>query len=319
MKQIQVHCCCLEDLHDKRLDLALKELCSEYSRNQWQQWIKQKNVWLNGEIAQVRNLLKVGDEIRINVQLLTEALTLAEAIDLDIIFEDEHLVVINKPAGLVVHPGAGISKGTLMNALLFHFRGIGQLPRAGIVHRLDKLTSGLMIIAKTSACYQRLVEMLSQHQVKREYMAICNRVPISSFSVDKPIKRHAVQRTKMAVHHSGRKAVTHFRVLKKFRQHSILQASLETGRTHQIRVHLSDAGYGIIGDSVYSPRVILAKQMQPLMRKTLQQFSRQALHAKMLAFEHPITQEDMKFVQELPLDMKQLIDLLDEDLQQSSD
>lgn len=237
---------------------------------------------------------------------------LAEDIDLDIIFEDDELLVLNKPAGMVVHPGAGNSSGTLLNALLHHNQTATALPRAGIVHRLDKDTSGLMVVAKSLIAHSALVDQLQQHQVQRNYYAVVRGQLISGGTIDQPIGRHQHDRIKMAINDRGKPAVTHFRIVEKFQKHTWVEASLETGRTHQIRVHFTALGYPLIGDQTYAPRVQKVANVPTELNDCLVTFPRQALHAHKLAFVHPITEENMQWNAPMPQDMTDLVNVLRE-------
>ena len=299
----------------QRLDVYLSNLFNDYSRSQLSRFIKQGHVRLNQQPTQAKTPLHHGDEISIEFTEFTSPRqpATAENIALNIIYEDAHVLIVNKPAGLVVHPGAGVQDGTLMNALLHHHNAAAQLPRAGIVHRLDKLTSGLMLVAKSVIAMQRLTQMMAQRQIQRHYLTLCNRVPISGFSVEEPIGRHPQQRTLMSVRAGGRYALTHFNVIQKFRRHCLLKAKLETGRTHQIRVHLSHAGYAVVGDPDYARQTFLAKNMQPALIHALQSFKRQALHAYQLNFNHPMHSQALHFSIPVAQDMQQLLALLQQD------
>jgi 23S rRNA pseudouridine1911/1915/1917 synthase len=237
----------------------------------------------------------------------------AEPIDLNIVYEDEHIMVINKPAGLVVHPGAGNADGTLLNALLHHCPSIAEVPRAGIVHRLDKDTTGLMVIAKTIPAQTHLVEAMQEREITREYEAICHGTMTAGGTVDEPIGRHPTKRTHMAVTSSGRPAVTHYRVMEKFRAHTRLRLRLETGRTHQIRVHMTYINYPLVGDPVYAGRPRPPRKADEALLTVLRGFKRQALHAAMLRLAHPITSEIMEWHAPIPDDMVELTLALRED------
>ena len=318
------HSCLVLGSSKQRFDVAVKAVISAYSRTQIGTWIKQGRILLNHQPAQPKTPTAHGDIVSMPpLQVLetsshpsTSSCSQAETISLDVVYEDEYLMVINKPAGLVVHPGAGVASGTLMNGLLNHHRQAQQLPRAGIVHRLDRWTSGLMIVAKTLITQTHLSQMIAERQLQRHYWAICNQVPIAGFAVEKPIGRHQQQRQRMCVRSDGRHALTHFRIQQKFRRHAWLQAQLATGRTHQIRVHLQHAGFAIVGDPVYGQRPVLAKQMHADCIRCLQQFKRQALHAYLLKLQHPITAATLQFDIAMPDDMQALITHLDKDNQQ---
>ena len=232
----------------------------------------------------------------------------AEEIQLDLLFEDEHIVVLNKPAGLVVHPGAGNADGTLLNALLFHSSELAMLPRAGIVHRLDKDTSGVMVVAKTEITRQRLIDAIGDRRVSRQYQTIVYGRLVSGGSVDAPIGRHRVQRTKMAVTNSGKPAVSHYRVKQVLKGFTHLEVSLESGRTHQIRVHMAHIGHPVLGDPLYGGRKRIPAGLTEEDRQELQGFSRQALHAWKLSFEHPISGEALEFSAAPPADFSAILD-----------
>jgi 23S rRNA pseudouridine1911/1915/1917 synthase len=233
-----------------------------------------------------------------------------EAIALDIVYEDADLLVVNKPAGLVVHPGAGNRDGTLLNALLHHDAALAQVPRAGIVHRLDKDTSGLLVVARTLPAQTALAAMLAARDVHRRYVAIVNGVPVAGGTVDAPLDRHPSDRLRRAVREGGRPAVTHYRVREKFRAQALLQCELETGRTHQIRVHLAHAGWPLVGDPLYGRGLRLPRGAAPALAEALRGFRRQALHAEHLAFVHPVTGETMAFDAPLPPDLRTLLEAL---------
>jgi 23S rRNA pseudouridine1911/1915/1917 synthase len=261
-------------------------------------------------------LLKGGEHVRLEAELETEVSSAPEAIALDIVHEDEHLLVLNKPAGLVVHPGAGNPAGTVLNALLHHDPKLAEVPRAGIVHRLDKDTSGLMVVAKTLAAHTALVDMLSRHEVDRQYEAVVLGALIAGGTVDAPIGRHHSDRLRQAVRdeEDGKHAVTHYRLRERFRNHSLIQCNLETGRTHQIRVHMAHIGHPLVGDPLYGGSLKLPKRATPELVTALRGFRRQALHAERLAFEHPITGETLSFDATRTSDMDALIEALRADL-----
>jgi 23S rRNA pseudouridine1911/1915/1917 synthase len=300
----------------RRFDQALAEMFPDYSRSRLTSWVKDGAVTLDGVPAAPRHLLRGGEKVQLEVELATEVASAPEAIALDIVYEDPHLLVLNKPAGLVVHPGAGNPAGTVLNALLHHDPKLAELPRGGIVHRLDKETSGLMVVAKTLATHTALVAMLSRHDVERQYEAIVLGTMIAGGTIDAPIGRHMGDRLRQAVRdeEDGKHAVTHYRLRERFRAHMLLQCSLETGRTHQIRVHLSHIGHPLIGDPLYGGGLKLPKRATPELVAALRGFRRQALHAERLAFEHPVTGEPMSFQVPRPADMDALIAALREDL-----
>ena len=235
---------------------------------------------------------------------------------MELVYEDDHLLVVNKPAGLVVHPAAGNPDGTLQNALLHHDPALVDLPRAGIVHRLDKDTTGLMVVAKTASAHKTLVEALQAREVKREYRALVTGKPTAGGTVEAPIGRHPAKRTRMAVVSSGKHAITHYRIAERFRIHTLLAVNLETGRTHQIRVHMAHLHYPLVGDPVYGGRVKLPPAADEQTRQMLQSFRRQALHAYRLGLRHPATGEPMQWQADIPEDMQALLECLREDMRQ---
>jgi 23S rRNA pseudouridine1911/1915/1917 synthase len=296
----------------RRLDQALAEMFPDYSRSRLTAWIKAGAVTLDGAAAPPRQLLRGGEQVRLEAELAIEVASAPEAIALTIVHEDEHLLVLDKPAGLVVHPGAGNPAGTLLNALLHHDPKLNELPRAGIVHRLDKDTSGLMVVAKTLAAHTALVEMLSRHAVERQYEAVVMGTLVAGGTIDAPIGRHLGDRLRQAVRDEddGKHAVTHYRLRERFRANSLLQCNLETGRTHQIRVHLAHIHHPLVGDPLYGGGLRLPKGATPELVAALRGFRRQALHAERLAFEHPVTGEALAFTAKRPVDMDALIDAL---------
>jgi 23S rRNA pseudouridine1911/1915/1917 synthase len=288
-------------LGGKRLDQAVASLLPDYSRSRIQQWIEAGQVLLNGAAASVKQKVYGGEVVLVVAQIApAEQVHQAEAIGLDIVFEDDALLVINKPPGLVVHPGAGNWSGTLMNALLHHGPLAHELPRAGIVHRLDKDTSGLLVVAKTLPAHTALVRDLQARTVKRTYQAVAlGYFDMASGTVEGGIGRHPTQRTRMALlDHGGKPSVTHWRVLRQFEQAALIECRLETGRTHQIRVHMTHLGHPLVGDAVYGPR------------KPPIAFPRQALHAWRLGLDHPSTGEPMQWEAPLPQDMVDLLESL---------
>jgi 23S rRNA pseudouridine1911/1915/1917 synthase len=299
----------------RRFDQALAEMFPDYSRSRLSGWIKSGAVTLDGAQAPPRQLLRGGEQVRLQVELEAEVTSEPEAIALDIVYEDEHLLVLNKPAGLVVHPGAGNPAGTLLNALLHHDARLAELPRGGIVHRLDKDTSGLMVVAKTLPTCTALVDLLSRHEVERQYEAVVLGTMVSGGTVDEPIGRHMGDRLRQAVRdeEDGKRAVTHYRMRERFRAHSLLQCQLETGRTHQIRVHMAHINHPLLGDPLYGGGLKLPKGASPELIAVLRGFRRQALHAERLSFVHPINREPVQFEAARPVDMESLISALRSD------
>ncbi|HEV2622765.1 MAG TPA: 23S rRNA pseudouridine(1911/1915/1917) synthase RluD [Frateuria sp.] len=296
----------------RRFDQALAEMFPDYSRSRLTGWIKAGAVTLDGDAALPRQLLRGGEQVRLEAELASEVESAPEAIALAIVHQDAHLLVLDKPAGLVVHPGAGNPGGTLLNALLHYDPALAQLPRAGIVHRLDKDTSGLMVVARSLAAHTALVEMLSRHAVERQYEAVVQGTLVAGGTVDAPIGRHLGDRLRQAVRdeEDGKHAVTHYRLRERFRAHSLIQCNLETGRTHQIRVHLAHIHHPLVGDPLYGGSLRLPKGATPELVAALRGFRRQALHAERLAFEHPVTGATMAFEAKRPVDMEALVAVL---------
>lgn len=303
------------ELSGQRFDQALAQLFPDYSRSRLTQWIKQGRALLDGEAARPRDAVAGGQRVSLDVPEETLTEMAPEALPLEIVHEDAQLIVVNKPAGLVVHPGAGNRAGTLQNALLHHAPELAQVPRAGLVHRLDKDTSGLLAVARTLEAHTRLVAELQARKFEREYFAVASGVMTGGGTVDAPIKRHATDRLRMSVHEGGREAVTHYRVLKRFRAHSYVSVRLETGRTHQIRVHLAHIRYPLVGDAVYGRRLSLPPGATPHLKEALQSFRRQALHAARLGLTHPLSGERMQWEAPLPADLRELLAALEDDLQ----
>jgi 23S rRNA pseudouridine1911/1915/1917 synthase len=301
------------DLAGQRFDQILPGLFPGHSRSHLAGEVRAGRIRLDGREVPPRTRV-VGGEIvawqRSDAPVLGDR---PEAIDLDIVFEDDHLLVLDKPAGLVVHPGAGNPAGTLLNALLYRDPKLTQVPRAGIVHRLDKDTSGLLVVARSLPAQTALVAMLAARDIHRRYVAVVNGVPVAGGTVDAPLDRHPTDRLRRAVRDGGRPAVTHYRVREKFRAHALLQCELESGRTHQIRVHMAHAGWPLVGDPLYGRGLKLPRGATPRLAETLRGFRRQALHADHLAFAHPVTGEALAFDAEPPQDLRDLLDALRED------
>jgi 23S rRNA pseudouridine1911/1915/1917 synthase len=300
----------------RRLDQVLAELFPEYSRSRLSQWIKAGQVRLDDRQPRPRDPVQGGEQVRIEAELEPEGRVEAEAIPLDIVHEDEAILVLYKPAGLVVHPAAGNPAGTLQNALLHHDPDLAALPRAGIVHRLDKDTSGLMVVARSLTAHKSLVEQLQTRTMGREYEAVVQRVLTAGGTIDAPIGRHGVDRKRMAVTPGGKPAVTHYRVLERFRGHTHVRVRLETGRTHQIRVHMAHIHCPLVGDPVYGGRPRIPKGTDEALRQALRAFPRQALHAARLTLRHPLRDEEMSWEIPLPEDMRELLAILRADLQE---
>jgi 23S rRNA pseudouridine1911/1915/1917 synthase len=287
-------------LDQKRLDVALVTLLPEYSRAKIQSWIKAGFVTVDDKFLRAKAKVHANQTIIINAIITSSTKSQPQKIDLDIIYEDQDLIIVNKPAGLVTHPGAGRADNTLLNALLYRYPELAKLPRAGIIHRLDKDTSGLLVIAHNLIAHKKLVDELQQRKIKREYAAIVTGVITTGGTIEAPIGRHPVKRTHMAVNNRGKPAITHYRIIKRFSAHTYLRVILETGRTHQIRVHLAHIGYPIVGDPTYGK-----KYTSPL-----KSFKRQALHAQCLGLKHPRTGKSMEWKTELPKDMEELLETL---------
>lgn len=298
----------------QRFDQVLAELLPEYSRTRLKTWIEGGQVQIKGKQLRPKDAVLGGERVQIVPLFEVDTRVQAEPIQLDLAYEDKHLLVVNKPAGLVVHPGAGNPAGTLQNALLHYDPSLAVLPRAGIVHRIDKDTSGLLVIARTLEAHTALTEMIEAHTVQRHYEAVCVGVMTAGGTIDKPIDRHPTDRVKMTIRSSGRDAVTHYRVITRFRAHTHVRVQLETGRTHQIRVHLSHAGYPLIGDAVYGKRLVIPKGASAAFDAALRNFNRQALHAAKLEFTHPITDKPLSCEAPLPADMQQLLKALVADM-----
>lgn len=303
-------------VHGQRLDQAIANLFPEYSRSKLKKWILDGCVAIDGDICTVpRQKLEGFESITVEAVAEVQVEHKAQEIELDIVFEDDQILVINKPADLVVHPGAGNAEGTILNALLDKVPDINTVPRAGIVHRLDKDTTGLMVVAKTLEAQTHLVEQLQSRVMSREYEAVVTGTLVAGGMVDEPIGRHATKRTLMAVRETGKPAVTHYRVMKKFRAHTHLRLKLESGRTHQIRVHMTHIKHPIVGDPAYGGRPRIPKNATEDLLQALRGFKRQALHAAQLSLYHPVTEEWLTWQAPLPDDMAALLTSLDADTQ----
>ena len=296
-----------------RLDQALARALPQYSRARLQSWIEAGAVKVDGRQPRPRDKVQGGEHVRIEARLEPETRVAAEDLPVDVVYKDKGIFILNKPAGLVVHPGAGNANHTLQNALLALDPKLSLVPRAGLVHRLDKDTSGLMVVARTPEAHAALVEAISSRDVERAYLAICVGVMTGGGTVDEPIGRHRTLRVRMAVRPDGREAVTHYRVLKRFRGHTFVRAELETGRTHQIRVHLDHIGFPLVGDPVYGTRRRIPKGAGTALIAALDNFKRQALHATRLALEHPLTGKTLEWEAPVPPDMAALLKTLETD------
>ncbi len=299
----------------ERLDKVLARLFDDYSRACLQHWLKQGWVTVEGHPRRGRDKVAGGEQVVVDAPLEAEVSWRPEVFPLSVVYEDEALLVIDKPPGLVVHPGAGNRHGTLLNALLHHAPELAQLPRAGIVHRLDKGTSGLLVVARTLAAHHALTAQLRRREFRREYRALVCGVLTGGGTVKAPIGRHPVQRTRMAVREGGRPAVTHYRVEERFRAHTWLRVLLETGRTHQIRVHMAHLRHPVVGDLVYGGRLRLPPQCSPALAEVLRGLRRQALHAARLSLTHPERGTPMHWESPLPEDLADLLAALRADRQ----
>ncbi len=303
----------------RRFDAVLAELFPEYSRSRLAEWIKSGDARLDGREVRPRDPVRGGETVSLAVVLEIQTHSEPEDIALDILHEDEHVFVLDKPAGLVVHPGAGNPAGTLVNALLHRDAALAALPRAGIVHRLDKDTSGVMVVARTLPAHTALVEQLSAREVHRQYLAVVVGALVSGGTVNAPIDRHPRDRLRQAVREDGREAVTHYRLRERFRAHTLLECRLETGRTHQIRVHMAHIKHPIIGDPLYGGPLRLPKQATEDLVAALRGFRRQALHAEVLEFVHPVSGEPIRCAAPMPADMQALVTTLREDTREAEE
>lgn len=297
------------EAYGQRLDQITAELLPEFSRSRLQQWIKQGKILLNGEILKPKSKVSGGETLKVTIEQEQQGEWEAENIPLDILYEDDYILVINKPVGLVVHPAVGNYTGTLLNALIHHCPELINVPRAGIVHRLDKDTSGLLVVAKTLPAQTHLVKQLQERAFEREYEAIVSGEMTGGGTIDKPIGRHPSQRVKMAVMKnpdSGKEAITHYRIKERYRNYTCVQVKLETGRTHQIRVHMAYIHYPLVGDPVYAGRLRLPPDCDDSLKEFLLRFKRQALHARKLGLKHPETGDWLEWSVEAPEDMQEL-------------
>jgi len=294
-----------------RLDQALAKVLPQYSRARLQGWIRAGAVTVDGRMPRTRDLVQGEEKVRIQARIESHASVAADPMALEIVWRDAHLMVINKPAGLVVHPGAGNARNTLQNGLLAFDPKLARVPRAGIVHRLDKDTSGLLVVARTPEAHTALVAELAARRIHRGYVALCSGVMTGGGTIDQPIGRHRSVRTRMAVRADGRAAVTHFRVLRRMRAHTLVSVELDTGRTHQIRVHLAHLGYPLVGDPVYGGRRRVPAGASAALLAVLAGFRRQALHAARLGLTHPATAADLAWEAPIPADLACLIAALE--------
>jgi 23S rRNA pseudouridine1911/1915/1917 synthase len=301
------------DLAGLRLDQALARALPQYSRARLQSWIEAGAIEVDGRKLRAKDKVLGGEQVHIEARLEADEQVSAEELPLEVVFKDKALFVINKPPGMVVHPGAGNARHTLQNALLALDPKLAVVPRAGLVHRLDKDTSGLLVVARTPEVHTKLVAALAEREVGRHYVAICTGVMTGGGTIDEPIGRHRSQRTKMAVRSDGRPSVTHYRLMKRFRAHTLASVELESGRTHQIRVHLAHIGYPVVGDPVYGGRRRLPAGASPELIAELNSFKRQALHAARLKLVHPLSGHEVEWEAPLPADMVHLVAILQAD------
>lgn len=304
------------EMAGERVDRVLARLLPEYSRSRLQAWLRDGKVRVDERAWKPRDRVAGGEHVRVTIEPETVTHVQPQAMPLDIVYEDDAVLVINKPPGRVVHPGAGNPDRTLQNALLHHEQALAGVPRAGIVHRLDKDTSGLMVVARSLPAHTALVARMQAREIEREYVALVCGLMTAGGSVDQPIGRHPRDRVRMSVQPGGRRAVTHYRVLRRFRAHTLVKVNLETGRTHQIRVHMAWLRQPVVGDLVYGGRLLLPKGASEAARVALRGFRRQALHARRLAFAHPIDGRPLHFEVPPPADMQALIDVLATDAEQ---
>ncbi len=297
-----------------RLDRALASLFPDYSRARLQQWLLQGHILVNATLWRSKDKVQGGEAIQLTAQLAEEVTWQAQSLPLTVLYEDNDILVVNKPAGLVVHPGAGNPDSTLVNALLHHAPELAELPRAGIIHRIDKETSGILVVARSLPAHTHLIAQQQAHAFEREYQAVVTGVLISGGTIDAPLGRHPQKRTQRAVVADGKSAITHYRIIHRYRAHTHLRVRLETGRTHQIRVHLAHIRHPLVGDPVYGHRLSIPPQSQ--LKETLRSFQRQALHAELLGLTHPRTGQSMRWTAPLPEDLQTLLTALSQDQQE---
>ena len=299
-----------ERMTGQRLDVALSEMLPDYSRSKITAWIKSGEALINHKPFKPKDKVNGSEMVELTISQKQNNDWVGEDIPLNVVFEDDDIIVLNKAVGLVTHPGAGNWSGTLANALLHYEPKLATLDRAGIVHRLDKNTSGLMVVARNEKSQKYLVEQLQKHSVSREYSAIVYGHMVAGGTIDEPIGRDTKDRVKQAVSSHGKEAVTHYRVIDRYQNHTHVKAILETGRTHQIRVHLSHIGYPLMGDPMYGGKVRFPKKADVILKEAIVNFKRQALHARKLTLTHPISGELMSWKAPLPEDMLALLDVL---------
>jgi 23S rRNA pseudouridine1911/1915/1917 synthase len=310
MKKIYLQTTIPEQHAGQRIDQCLAQLFTDFSRSKLQEWLKSKQILLDNQPVRAKDKVIGGEHVTIDAMLESNEQHQAEAIELNIIFEDEDLIILNKPAGLVVHPAAGNISGTLLNALLHHAPELDMLPRAGIIHRIDKDTTGLLVVTRTIKAHTRLTADLQQRLIKREYQALAMGRFTAGSSINAPIDRHPKYRTKMAVVHGGKPALTHYRIAERFNDYTLLDVQLETGRTHQIRVHMAHIAHPLLGDQTYAGRLKIPRNASEKLVTYLRQFKRQALHAAKLTLSHPASNEIMQWQAPLPIDFENLLKTL---------
>ena len=293
-----------------RLDQALANLFPQHSRSRLKGWLLKGEITVNGAPKRPRDIVSGGETIEIKRQIKEKIKSQAQPINFEIVYEDDDLIVLNKPAGLVVHPGAGNPDGTLMNGLLYNYPKLYDIPRAGIIHRLDKNTSGLLIVAKTLSAHTALVRMLEDRQISRHYIALCNGALTGGGTINAPISRHPVDRKKMSVQQKGKEAITYFTIKERFTSFTFINIKLETGRTHQIRVHFAHRRNALVGDQTYGGRLALPKGASDELNQLLRHFKRQALHAARLVFTHPIMDKVIDLESSPPKDFKTSVDAM---------
>jgi len=301
------------ELAGLRLDQALAQMFPEYSRSRLKEWLLAGAITLDGGPKRPRDAVAGGEMVSLRPRAEVSVRAEPEPISLTVVFEDDDLLLINKPAGLVVHPGAGNPAGTLMNGLLHHAPSLEALPRAGIIHRIDKDTSGLLLVAKTVTAHTALVRLLADREIARHYLAVCNGVLTGGGTIREPLARHPVDRKRISVQAKGRPAVTHYTVIERFRAHTYISVKLDTGRTHQIRVHFAHRRHALVGDPVYGGRLALPAGASDALIQFLRRFKRQALHAARLAFVHPGSHESLQFEVPPPADFQDLLAVLRDD------
>lgn len=301
------------ELAGLRLDQALAQMFPEYSRSRLKEWLLAGAITLDGGPKRPRDAVAGGEVVSLRPRADVSVRAEPEPISLTVVFEDDDLLLINKPAGLVVHPGAGNPAGTLMNGLLHHAPSLEAVPRAGIIHRIDKDTSGLLLVAKTVTTHTALVRLLADREIERHYVAVCNGVLTGGGTIREPLARHPVDRKRISVRAKGRPAVTHYTVIERFRAHTYISVKLDTGRTHQIRVHFAHRRHALVGDPVYGGRLALPAGASEALIEFLRRFKRQALHAARLAFVHPGSHESLQFEVPPPADFQDLLAVLRDD------